>query len=72
MSMQANQTVAREGGPRVDRAAGAPAPKSMHAATAQALEAHAERRQRLAERARVENPARTDEEIEARMEQFGV
>ena len=37
----------------------------------QALEAHAERRRRLAAQARVENPARTEEEIEARLEQFG-
>ena len=71
MSTQANQNVARWGGPRPDRAAVAPVPQSMRAA-AEALEAHAERRQRLAERAKVENPARTDEEIEARMEQFGV
>jgi hypothetical protein len=70
MSTQANQDVVR-GGPRLDRSAMASAPKSMRAAAAQALEAHAERRSRLAEQARVENPASTDEEIEARLEQFG-
>jgi hypothetical protein len=72
MSMQVDQNVAGEGGLRLERAAAVPAPRSTRAAAAEALEAHAERRQRLAERARVENPARTDEEIEARMEQFGV
>jgi hypothetical protein len=60
------------GGPRLSQAETAPAPKSARNAATQALEAHVERRQRLAEQARVENPARTDEEIEARLEQFGV
>jgi hypothetical protein len=48
-----------------------PMPKPRRIADAQALEAHAERRRRLAAQARVENPARTEEEIEARLEQFG-
>jgi ABC-type Na+ efflux pump permease subunit len=70
MSTQANQDVERGSGSRLDPTA--TAAKSVRAAATQALETHAERRQRLAERAKVENPARTDEEIEARLEQFGV
>jgi hypothetical protein len=72
MISQANQDVGG-GAPRLDRAAIAQAaPKVVRIAAARALEAHAERRRRLAVRAKVENPARTDEEIEARLEQFGV
>ena len=48
-----------------------PVPKTQRVADAQKPEAHAERRQRLAERIRVENPARSEEEIEERLEQFG-
>jgi hypothetical protein len=40
-------------------------------ASARALEAYVERRKKLAERIRLEDPARTDEEIEERLEQFG-
>jgi hypothetical protein len=72
MSMQANQDAREGSGLRLSAAEEPPAPKSARAAAEQALEAHVERRQRLAERARVENPARSDEEIEARLEQFGV
>jgi hypothetical protein len=57
---------------RTYRAAAKPVPKPKRVAAAQALEAHAERRHRLAAQARVENPSRTEEEIEARLEQFGV
>jgi hypothetical protein len=44
----------------------------MGIADGRALEAYIERRRRLAARIRLENPARTEEEIEARLEQFGV
>ena len=37
----------------------------------QTLEAHVERRGKLTERIKAENPSRTEEEIEARLEQFG-
>ena len=40
-------------------------------ANARALEAYIERRRKLAERIRLEDPSRTEEEIEARLEQFG-
>jgi len=43
----------------------------MHKADVQALEAYVERRRKLAARIRLENPSRTEEEIEARLEQFG-
>lgn len=56
--------------PRLSRTAKVPKPHRI--AEEQALEAHAERRRRLAAQARVENPARTEDEIEARLEQFGV
>lgn len=46
-------------------------PKVMHIADARALEAYVERRRKLAARIRMENPACTEEEIEARLEQFG-
>jgi hypothetical protein len=46
-------------------------PKTKSIADAQALEAHVERRRRLAALIRVENPLRTEEEIEERLEQFG-
>lgn len=73
MISQANQDVGGDAAPRLDRAAMAQAePKAVRVAAEQALEAHAERRRRLAEQARVENPARTEEEVEARLEQFGV
>jgi hypothetical protein len=49
-----------------------PVPKTQRVADAQALEAHAERRQRLAAQVKVENPSRTEEEIEERLAQFGV
>jgi|SRR5215468_895991 len=46
-------------------------PKEMRNAERRTLEAHAERRGRLAARIRAENPSCTEEEIEARLEQFG-
>jgi hypothetical protein len=54
-----------------ERIAVSPAPKVMGIADGRALEAYIERRRRLAARIRLENPARTEEEIEARLEQFG-
>jgi hypothetical protein len=58
--------------PQPMRIAAEPVPKTRRSADAQALEAHIERRRRLAAQIRVENPLRTEEEIEARLEQFGV
>jgi hypothetical protein len=73
MISQANQDVGGDAAPRLDRATIAQAaPKAVRAAAARKLEAHAERRRLLAERIKVENPARTEEEVEARLEQFGV
>jgi len=46
-------------------------PKVMRIADVRALEAYVERRRKLAARIRLENPSRTEEEIEARLEQFG-
>lgn len=43
----------------------------VRAVEARALEAHVERRRKLAARIRQENPTRSEEEIEARLEQFG-
>jgi hypothetical protein len=54
-----------------ERIAVSPATKVMGIADGRALEAYIERRRRLAARIRLENPARTEEEIEARLEQFG-
>ncbi len=56
---------------RPDRIASPPAPKFAGIADARALEAYVERRRKLAARVRLENPSRTEEEIEARLEQFG-
>jgi hypothetical protein len=47
-------------------------PKPRRLADERALKAHAERRERLAAQVRVENPSRTEEEIEERLAQFGV
>lgn len=58
--------------PRLTLIAAKPVPKTRRSADVQALEAHVERRQRLAAQIRVENPLRTEEEIEERLEQFGV
>jgi hypothetical protein len=55
----------------LERAAIPSTPKAMHIAGARALEAYVERRRKLAARIRMENPACTEEEIEARLEQFG-
>lgn len=46
-------------------------PKGPRIAGAGVLEAYIERRKRLAARIRAENPSCTEEEIEARLEQFG-
>jgi len=46
-------------------------PNVMPIAHVQGLEAYIERRRKLAARIRSEDPARTEEEIEARLEQFG-
>jgi hypothetical protein len=48
-----------------------PGPKFRGTADARALEAYVERRRKLAAQIRLENPSRTEEEIEARLEQFG-
>jgi hypothetical protein len=54
-----------------ERIAVSPAPKVVGIADGRALEAYIDRRRRLAARIRLESPARTEEEIEARLEQFG-
>ena len=46
-------------------------PKGVRIADARVLEAYVERRRKLAARIRMENPSCTEEEIEARLEQFG-
>lgn len=56
---------------RLERITTMPAPKFIGTADARELEAYVERRRRLAERIRSENPSHTEEEIEARLEQFG-
>jgi hypothetical protein len=56
---------------RPERTAIQPTPKIMCMADVRALEAYVERRRKLAARIRVENPSCTEEEIEARLEQFG-
>jgi hypothetical protein len=48
-----------------------PGRKFMSMADARALEAYAERRRKLAAQIRLENPSCSEEEIEARLEQFG-
>jgi hypothetical protein len=53
------------------RAAAQPVPKVTRAADVRALEAHIERRGKLAAKIRLEEPSRTEEEIEERLEQFG-
>jgi hypothetical protein len=52
---------------RLERLATLPAGR----ADTRALEAYVERRRRLAAQIRLENPSRSEEEIEARLEQFG-
>jgi hypothetical protein len=56
---------------RSERTAVRRPPNVMPIAHVQALEAYIERRRKLAARIRLENPAHTEEEIEARLEQFG-
>ena len=46
-------------------------PRGVRMADMRAMEAHVERRRRLATRIRAESTSRTEEEIEARLEQFG-
>jgi hypothetical protein len=48
-----------------------PTSKFMGITDARALEAYAERRRKLAAQIRLEDPSRTEEAIEARLEQFG-
>ena len=48
-----------------------PSPKVLRTADVRALEAYVERRRKLAARIRLESPSRTEDEIEARLEQFG-
>ena len=54
-----------------DQAAPVPASTGNPDLNARALEAYVARRKTLAARIRAENPSCTDEEIEARLEQFG-
>jgi hypothetical protein len=54
-----------------ERAAIPSTPKVMRIADARTLDAYVERRRKLAARIRMENPSCTEEEIEARLEQFG-
>jgi hypothetical protein len=54
-----------------EQPASSPAPNAIRNANARTLEAHADRRRKLAARIRAEKPSRTEEEIEARLEQFG-
>jgi hypothetical protein len=56
---------------RSERTAVRRPPNVMPIAHVQALEAYIERRRRLVAQIRLEDPARTEEEIEARLEQFG-
>ena len=56
---------------RPERTVPPSAPKFTGVADARTLEAYVERRRKLAARVRLENPSRTEEEIEARLEQFG-
>lgn len=55
----------------LEQAASPQAPTGILGANAQNLDAHADRRKKLAARIRAECPACTEEEIEARLEQFG-
>jgi hypothetical protein len=66
------ERVGDKGAQRLSRVAKKPTPKTRRLADERALEAHAERRQRLAAQVKVENPSRTEEEIEERLAQFGV
>jgi hypothetical protein len=54
-----------------ERTAVRSAPKALHIADVRALDAYIERRRKLAAKIRLENPSRTEEEFEARLEQFG-
>jgi len=54
-----------------EQAASPPAPMDIRDANARTLEAYVDRRKKLAARIRAENPSCTEEEIEARLEQFG-
>src|SRR5215471_7054012 len=61
----ASHTVERE------RQASTPSPKNVRLVDARALQAHVDRRKRLADRIKAEHPSYTQDEIEARLEQFG-
>jgi hypothetical protein len=56
---------------RPDQAGDPPPPMGIRDPGARTLQAYVDRRRRLAARIREENPACTDEYIEARLEQFG-
>jgi hypothetical protein len=56
---------------RPEQTAVLPVPGVVRMVDTRALQAHVERRRKLAARIKVENPSSTDEEIEARLEQFG-
>jgi hypothetical protein len=54
-----------------ERLASRPSPKNERSAEARALQAYVDRRKKLAERIKAEHPSYTQDEIEARLEQFG-
>jgi hypothetical protein len=54
-----------------DRLVTAPSPKNERSTAARVIQAHVDRRRRLAERIKAEHPSYTQDEIEARLEQFG-
>jgi hypothetical protein len=55
-----------------DRLVTGPSPKDKRSTDARAIQAHVDRRRRLAERIKAERPSYTQDEIEARLEQFGL
>jgi hypothetical protein len=54
-----------------DQPVTASSPKNERSGDARAMQAHADRRRRLAERIKAERPSYSQDEIEARLEQFG-
>jgi len=54
-----------------EQAANSPMPKAILNTHALTLEAHVDRRKKLAAQIRAENPYIAEEDIEARLEQFG-
>jgi hypothetical protein len=54
-----------------DQLVAGPSPRDKRSTDARAIQAHTDRRRRLAERIKAEHPSYTQDEIEARLEQFG-